>query len=151
VLALAVALAGCGGGRSDEDRARDAVRDWMEALAQARGDDACGAMTARGRTELVQLVRLFIGGAHDAATDCARLVPRLGGTARGSLRDFEAGAVSVDGDRATVETEGGPQKVQLRRQGGGWRVHSFLLDGWRAYGTPDYPPGAGPPGVPPPD
>ncbi|HEX8646371.1 MAG TPA: hypothetical protein VF715_05685 [Thermoleophilaceae bacterium] len=142
-LALALPLVGCGG-KSDADRARDTVRGWVEALASGRGDDACQAMTDSGRHEVVQLVQLFADGPRDV-DDCPRQVAHLSRRSASEQLDVEIGATSVGGERATVETEGGPNRVQLRREDGGWRVHSFLLDGWRAFGIPDYPPGARPP------
>jgi hypothetical protein len=130
---VALALASCGG-EPDDDRARDAVRNWIDALAEGRAADACGAMTAAGRRELVQMAQLF-AGAPRAVRECERQVRHLGGRPGGGA-DLEIRSVSVEGDAATVETRGGPARVRLRREGGEWRVHGFLTDGWREFGIP---------------
>ena len=147
VVALALTAAGCGG--SGDDEPADVVREWVDDLADGRAEQACTALTDRGRVEAVALVQLFGGG--PAAKDCERQVKHLSTGSRPDAPPVEVTSESVDGDRAIVETDGGPKRVQLRRESGGWRVHSFILDGWPAFGIPDYPPDMGPPGVPPPD
>jgi hypothetical protein len=152
LIALTLALAGCAG-ESESDRAGDAVHEWVEALADRDGAKACGAMTPTGRYELVLMLQIWVNGPRDL-DDCERQVAGIGGSPGKGEADVEIANVSVDGARATVETEGnpegGPSRVQLRRDGDRWLVHGFLLDGWRGFGIPDYPPGTAPPGYAPP-
>ena len=137
VVALVLALGGCGGG---EQSPEGAVTDWLEALGEGRAEEACGAMTDTGRRELVRMVQIFADGRRDEG-DCERQVEHFA-RGRGAPDDLETRVESEVGDRVRVATEGdGPGTVELRREDGAWRVHHFLRDGWRGLGIPRYPGG----------
>ena len=44
-----VALAGCGGGESEEDQARGVVEDFTQAVADKKGDAACDLLNFDGK------------------------------------------------------------------------------------------------------
>jgi hypothetical protein len=115
LVAGALALAGCGGS-GDEDAVRDALTEYVDAMADGDGATACARMT-----EPLQEILL---NSTPRASDCAEAVAQIdrGGANRG---DVSIDGVEVEGDtaRASVAVGGDAgTRHSLRRVDGEWRV-----------------------------
>jgi hypothetical protein len=120
-VALAVAIAGCGGGHSQrptpEEGVRAAVRAYLGALAAHDWSRACGLMTPAARRDV----------ADAAGTSCSRALAAGGAEAAGELasaqREVAGADVRIRGTRASVGPLGTAQKdLRLQRVGGRWLV-----------------------------
>jgi hypothetical protein len=122
-LGLALAVAGCG--KSDEDKARDAVRGYFDAVADGDGPEACGHLASEARKGLE-------AGAASAGAGpggCGRTLDRLldapnARRIRRSFDEVEVGGAKLKGDTGTVTIRGAAGEVPLpvRKEDGGWRV-----------------------------
>jgi hypothetical protein len=116
-FAAALVLAGCGGsgGGGGPD---DAVKAYLEALANNDGERACDLLTIDARAELVQ---------DAGTTDCPALVDQfnqfLGGDAD-RLKDADVSGGSDDGNSTAVTAtlDGRNVEVDLEKVDGEWRV-----------------------------
>jgi hypothetical protein len=109
-LVLAGLAAGCGGGASDADEARDTARSFVGAIRVRDGARACSYLTENGRTIYTQL--------GDVPCERGILAARFPPAAR-------IGKPQVKGDVATVPltAPGGPPVIiTLKKQGDTWKV-----------------------------
>jgi hypothetical protein len=121
LAALALTLAACGGGDDDED-ARQAVRDFVEATNARDGDQLCGELLTQDYLEK------YTGATGDGAEDeCKKQLDVISGL---KLRLVGIDGVEVDGDRATVRAtiaSGGqrlPRRFELVKEDGEWKLNS---------------------------
>jgi hypothetical protein len=129
VLALALALAACGGGSDGEEEAvRGAVDRLYSALAEKDAGGVCEAL-ARKQREVVAR-----GGGTKPRASCEQVMGvALNFVGRGKgLEDADQAQVSdveVDGDRAvaTVEFKGRSARLELRKEDGDWKVSTLNL------------------------
>jgi hypothetical protein len=140
VIAVAMALAGCGGSDTipDRERVRDTVQQYFEATARGDGNTACRSLTAQARKRFGALLDV------PPARDCEANVRKV---ARRSvrLRATRVSQVVIVGDRATAQvTSARPpynSSVALTREGDAWKllylpvaIHRFQLPRIHAHG-----------------
>jgi hypothetical protein len=122
-LAVALALAGCGGGdrprATPADGVRAAVRAYLGALAAHDWPRACRLMTPAARREL----------ADAAGAPCARALEAAGAEAADELasarREVAGANVRISGAAASIGPLGTAQQaLRLRRVGARWLVAS---------------------------
>jgi hypothetical protein len=126
VTAVVLALAGCGGGESDEEQVRSATEDFVSAFQDEDWDQVCDLMTSEAKTAILQ-AGVFLGGADGG---CEGSMEAFNGLLdagdREELENFEIETVEIDGDRASVtdtSTGGDNGPTELRKKGGEWLVH----------------------------
>jgi hypothetical protein len=113
-LALVPAVGACGG--SEEDKAKSAVQDYLSAVADAKGDKACGLVTAQARRAIERSGR-----------PCPDTISGLDKVISDRFKDAGVENVKITGATATAEVKlnGAPaQRTLLRREGGGWKLAS---------------------------
>ena len=123
----AAALAGCGA--TDEERAKETVRDYLQALADGNSRRACDRLTpdAQRRLEASWAARAPGIG----ATSCPELVELIADTIAPEdadrLTEVEFERVTVEGDRATVRPRGASEDAQLiETDNAGWLISGGL-------------------------
>jgi hypothetical protein len=116
VLALA-ALPGCIGG-SDEDDARDAVKDYTTAIADGDEKKICENL---GRESKKQLEK----GDRKCEDAYKNFGAYLNDDQKDKLRDIDP-EVKVDGDTATTKVDEQPLEgeVRLKKEDGEWKISS---------------------------
>ena len=121
-LAVATALAGCGGGKSARDRVKSIVTTYLTALADGDGATACAVLTD-GQQQAV------VGAAAAAGVSsgsCARVLGGIAATldagAKSKLREARVTSVSVHGSRAIVRVAGGSAAAELEKRSGRWLI-----------------------------
>ena len=113
-----LAVAGCGGGATTDERAIQSVyeRVWT-AIAARDGEGACAAMTARLRRLTAENFTGSQGGG------CARAMAIFAPSSARRARPLTAIAVAGDGATATTEQDGfGRSEVRFKREGDGWKL-----------------------------
>jgi hypothetical protein len=129
LLLLVLALAGCGGSDGDEEAVRGAVDGLYTALAEKDAGGVCDSL-ARGQREVVAK-----GGGSKPQASCEQVMGvALNYVDRGKgLEDADEADVTeveLDGDDravATVEFKGRSARVELRKEGGDWKVSTLNL------------------------
>ena len=114
--ALLVAGAGCG--QSEQEQAREAVQEYIDARNSADFEAECDLYSEEFKKEV-------------GATDCPAFIEEQT-TGAGVQGDLELVSVRVKDDRATAEVDltgesGAPTRVvlKLERQDGDWKVTGF--------------------------
>ncbi len=140
MIAVIVAIAGCGGpdSGSDRERVRDTVQQYFRATAGGDGETACRDLTGQARKGFAALL------AVPPAAGCEANVRKV---ARRSvpLRAIQVSHVVVIGDRATAQvTSERPSytsSVTLVREGTSWKllylpvaIHAFQLPRIHSHG-----------------
>jgi hypothetical protein len=129
-LAVALALTGCGG-RSDADKAKEALTTFMAAIARGDGKTACGLADAAGRQRLVTAAK----GRLSCESVVAAIATRIPPDVRTGLENAEIRRVTVRGNTATVDDAditsskgrlsgflNGDTPEKLVKEGGRWKV-----------------------------
>jgi hypothetical protein len=120
LVALAFALAACGGG--DEGGPQQAVRDFVEATNERDGERLCGDLVTREYKERAT------GATGDRVDEVCRRQLELTQGLR--LELLGIGKTVVEGDSATVRTRldidgvKGPRLFRLEREDGSWKLAS---------------------------
>jgi len=121
LLALALGLAGCGGG-DDKGDAEGVVRDFAKAVNGSDGKTFCNELVTRDYLEKT------VGATGDNAVEqCEKQIDDL---QHGSFKIVKIDKTEIDGDNATVtaqiETQGRtvPQVFRLEKQDGEFRLTS---------------------------
>jgi ketosteroid isomerase-like protein len=134
VLAIALAAAGCGGGKPDKEQIESTITSYYRAFGSGDGAGACKQLT-KGAIELLEK---SAGGRKCADVldealkrpDYARIAPKL--------KNARVAEVKVSGDNATARAEvpgagrnGAPAKatVPLKKEGGSWKIVSTASGG----------------------
>lgn len=123
VLAVALALAGCGG-ESDDMRVREVASDWLAAVYDSDGERACELFAPEVVEQLPTCVTVY-----------SMLGEALGETVGSAAVQADALAVAVDGEHAVVTVGDGKGTLELVRTDDGWRV----LRGFRSAGGASVP------------
>ncbi len=128
-LALAVcvlALPACGGGKSDDQQARDAAETYVARLGKRDGEGACEQMTRGLRRQFVDAV--IRTNAQFRGNGCGPIMrAALNTIPDAQLKQF-AGAkienVRLDGDKGTFRYTLGTIRVggRVAKEDGDWRV-----------------------------
>ena len=120
LVLAAIALAGCGGGKSDEEQVRDTVRQFFTALQKRDAKKFCDEFLTE------EFIRQSTGATGDRAhEECRRQFRTLQASnvelARIHRVRIKGGEATV---RATVRTQGGtrPQVFRLKKEDGDWRL-----------------------------
>ena len=118
MLALAIAVAGCGpfSSKSDEDQVRDALDTLVVARNQHQFSKVCDLIAAQ------QLAKF-----KKAGTTCDKALPQFAQKATTTTIRIEQ--VRIQGDRATVDATvshnagaGNAETILLVKEGGDWKV-----------------------------
>jgi hypothetical protein len=122
---MALAVAGCGGGKSvpDPKAASQAVTDFAKAFGGGDGKRACDLLTPAART-------IFLKKSHTVAptTDCAVAMKRVhdlaGSSVTGPFATATVSSVKVTGATATatLTANGHSTPVYLAKQGDAWKL-----------------------------
>jgi ketosteroid isomerase-like protein len=115
--ALAVVVAvGCG--ESDQEQARDAVQDYVDAVGEQDYDAVCDLYSDSFKQQLA------------VGDNCAAFVQEQ--TSGGPTQELEVVDVRVNGEKATADLDaaneaGGPSRItlQLEEQDGDWKISGF--------------------------
>ena len=123
VAALLLPAAGCG--KSEEDKARATVEDYLEAISKGDGDKACDLVSSRTRK------RIESSGTRTCPETFKSLNQGPGKAVLGAFKDAEVKDVKVNGDRATadIELRGLKRKTNLRKEDGDWKLDSTGVAG----------------------
>jgi entry exclusion lipoprotein TrbK len=115
----AIALAGCGpvgGGKSDEDKARDALTELIDARNQRDFAKVCSVIASPALAKFKR-----------AGTTCDEALPRL--VPKDTTITIRIDQVRVSGDRATVDATvsqtggaGHAQTILLVKEAGDWKI-----------------------------
>jgi hypothetical protein len=129
VVAAACSLCGCGGS-GDGDAAKNVVKTYFSALADADGARACSQLdSAEQRLILDQVqTRAPKVGAKTCADALTALGEQLPEAAKDKLRTAELSDVSIDGDAATVTIKGATSDAKLTKSGGRWLISGGLFE-----------------------
>ena len=124
VWAVALVLAGCGGGA--EDDVRGVVAAWLSALSRSDGEAACALVAAELAARASPSCEAVYGGYGEV------LGERLGQAGLAVEEVVAAGpdavAITVDGARARASILGAPfGPIELRRTDDGWRIARGLV------------------------
>ena len=122
LLLLGAWLAGCGGGggESDREEVADAVRGYLEAVADRDGDAACALLTREAQLSVFRAKRAHAGADHPGEA-CANVVRSFGPLyGRGRLRGVAVSRVEVDGERAQARAD--DVAVKLEKVSGEWKL-----------------------------
>jgi len=121
VLAAGSCLAACG--QSDQDKIKDAVRNYIQAVLDDNGKAACDLLTADAAKAFVDKVK-----AQVKTTDCATAFK----TEAGTLKDDEKAVyrsavlkgVTINNDKAivTVQFTGVSKDISLQKVNGDWKI-----------------------------
>jgi hypothetical protein len=125
-FALAVAIAGCGGGgedapAGDEDQVVAAIETAYAAFAEGDAEAFCAQLTADYRADFED----YYGPCEPATLEKA--ARGLGEAERAALADPEIGRVRIEGDSAYPDVNG--DGLEVVRDGGAWRLDDFDLPG----------------------
>ena len=118
VLALGAAGAGCGGG-SEEDKAKSAVEDYLQAVTKGDGEKACSLVTEQTKKNIEK-------GGRKCAETISALNKGPGRAVLQTFKDAEVENVKVNGDRGTadIKVKQLTQKTNLRKEDGQWKLDS---------------------------
>jgi hypothetical protein len=116
-------VAGCGDDSdSDEAEVKDVLTGFLTDVAEARGQDACDALTVASVRFLSAVAP--VAGVPATCPDSVRAVHgQLSEEEKEALKTAEVGQVTVSGDTATID----PQEVEFEHEG-----QSALLSSVRA-------------------
>jgi ketosteroid isomerase-like protein len=134
VLAAALAVAGCGGGKPDKEQIESTITSYYKAFGNGDGSGACKQLTKSA----VKLIESSAGGkkcgdvlrAALKEPEYARIAPKL--------RNARVVEVKVSGDNATARAEvpgagrnGAAAKasVPLKKEDGSWKIVSTASGG----------------------
>ena len=116
ILALALAVAGCGGG--SEDSPEDVTESFYSALSDSDAGEVCDLLSNSAAESAAA------GG--DSCEDGFQKALDSGAAqaALGVADDIEVGEAEIDGDSATVTVSSGSQEdeVSLVKEDGKWKV-----------------------------
>jgi hypothetical protein len=133
VIACA-ALAGCGGGDDEgggpEDAVREAVRDYLTAVASGNHERACSTLTNEAQETLVaEVTATFAEGGRISCGDAVQeLSADIAPEDKQVLLNPKVGKVTIEGTRATAEVERLAQPTPLRQVGEDWRVEKSSFE-----------------------
>jgi hypothetical protein len=123
-------LAGCGesdespGGGSEREQIEAVVVDYMHALADGDGEQACARLTSAAQKSLAAGT-----GAESCAAGVEQLAGSLDSDARTLLGSVEVTVNDITGSKATVKVAAGeaqpPGPVPLEKADGEWRITAF--------------------------
>jgi hypothetical protein len=100
-LAVAVVLAGCSSGKTDQDKAKDAVTTFFAAVADNKPDVACVRLTPTGMEQISRAA--FLLRTPGTCLDAIKALNRqLDSSDKKALRSAKVTKVVVNGERATV-------------------------------------------------
>ena len=108
------------GGAAEAGGPQAALEKFLEAYGAGDGKTACGLMTASARKE----------SSEGALGPCEERVSE--GPAVGQGRTYEVTDVQTSGDTATAtasSNQGVSQEVELKQEGGDWKVDTALGEG----------------------
>jgi ketosteroid isomerase-like protein len=120
-VAASSCLAACGA--SDQDRIKDAVRNYIQAVLSDDGKAACDLLTSDAAKAFVDKVKDQL---H--TTDCATAFKTEAGTLKEDEKAVYRSAVlknvNINGDTAivTVQFTGVSKDISLRKVNGDWRI-----------------------------
>jgi len=107
----------------DEQAARQAIQDYVDAFVAADGDKACALLTPQVQQAFLEAVRSQVN-----ASTCAEAFSAAAGQAseeqRNAFRNAEISGLQVSGDTAsgTLTVQGIAAQFQLQRLDGAWKV-----------------------------
>jgi hypothetical protein len=121
VLAVVVALPGCGGGPSDD--VRSAVKTYLKAFVDGDGNKVCSLMTDATRRRFVERAKPITKSA-DCSLAIEAIRTQSGPEVTATLAKLKFTNVKVNGDHATVTLSSGGSKTNaaLVKEGGDWKV-----------------------------
>jgi hypothetical protein len=129
VLAVAVALVGCGGAQSPAEQARSVVQRLYTDLASGNGKEVCSLLTTQARQEIVRVGYEVLPSAHlPHALDCSGFVTAVKAFVHpgaAELKRISVGRATATNGTATVivtEADGSEGHLSLVRTPNGWRI-----------------------------
>ena len=140
---MAVALSCCGGA-DEADTPERTIEAFMDALGDRDGKRACAELTDRGEYQFRAIMPLFLDPEKQFAA-CEDVVELIS-PGSDAFSAVKVSGVRENGERATATTEGGPGRVELRREDGDWKIEEQFAGGWRMLGIPANPAYRVPPG-----
>ncbi len=118
--AAAIAVAGCG--KSDEDKVRETVDEYIGALAKGDGAKACGLVSKEANEQIKT---------QSKAKDCATAIEKFTGSKQGAavkkaFEEAKVQKVEVKEKKATatIEVEGETAPLPLEKVGDDWKLSS---------------------------
>jgi Domain of unknown function (DUF4878) len=120
LIAVALAVAGCGG---DEAKPDDAIRAYLKAIVKGDGGAACAQLTD-------ELVKDIEGAAKTKCADVMSLARGL--NAELSEQDVDDLEIEADehGDQATATFRdplaGRRETIKLKKEGGDWKIATLV-------------------------
>ena len=127
VVLAAFGFSGCGEA-SDQDKVKETMSAYLDALASGDGTLACDQLTgpqARLMFEdaVVQLPELQATSCADALS---KMADSLGAEERAALEVADVVNIEVDGRTATAEIAGGTTTARLEKSGDRWLISDGL-------------------------
>jgi hypothetical protein len=139
VVALLTVVAGCGGGKSDEDKVREAVAGFFSDVADGKGTAACAKLTQSAIQQLNTAAFLL-----RAPASCPEAIEQFSrqfnGDDKKALKSAEVRRATVTSDTATVADadialkisgqsslfrNNDPAPITLEKVGGDWKISSL--------------------------
>ena len=122
-------MTGVSGSGSDAEQVEAVVLEYLRGVADADYERACALLSPGVKRDLAAFARDHFPELD--AEDCAAVVERLLLDAdhdqlRRLLEDVHVGKIAIDGDRATVELEGG-DPPRLRKIDGSWKISRLSI------------------------
>ena len=114
----ALALAGCGPFGSDEDDAKQVVKDYATGIAEGDGKKVCDTLAEDSKSDF-----------EAAGTNCEDTFKSFGtfltDDQKDELKDIDP-EVEIDGDTATANVDElgttGTDEVKLKKEDGDWKI-----------------------------
>lgn len=125
LLVPGAALVACGG--DERDAAAEPVKVYFAGLAAGDGEQACEQISGEAQREMLGYLGDLLPefGIRTCAEGIEALAGNMGADERAMLEDA-AFEVELDGDRATVEPEGGTQAATVEKIDGRWLITGGL-------------------------
>jgi hypothetical protein len=129
LLAITIALSGCGGSSLDRSSVTAVTRRYFVAIAGGNGTEACSLLSASAKQSLGRSVKAVEAFTYKHTTvDCVKQVEAarslLSPQARAAMRNVQLGVPAVSGRSATIRAISGSRtnNVRLVMTSDGWVI-----------------------------
>lgn len=145
-LAISVALAGCGGSKSDREQVVSVTQRYITALASGNGSEACSLLTGEAKQQLARAaaaLRAFGGGAGGPTceSEIAFVHKLLGADQVALIRKSKLAIASLSGSSASVRvtTAAHVGDFPLSKTAAGWLISKPTTPGEAPRARPEGP------------
>ncbi len=124
VASLALGAAACARLKSEEDKAKAVVEDYLKAVTAGDGDNACQKVTEATKKNIER-------GGRSCGETISALNAGPGKSVLEAFKEAKVENVKLKGDRgmADIKVKGLTQKTNLRKENGTWKLDTTGVAG----------------------